>query len=113
MSLARQFAAVGQQATAAFEEELCTVLRTGKTFMAKIQPLGDAALNELAGVDPRATDMFHVRDRSMAGQILANDVIQALGRKFLLVPKTAPDNPTTLHLEYTAIVGVPGTDDWA
>lgn len=113
MSLARQFAAVGQSATAAFEEEDCKILRTNKTFRAKIVPIADIALNETIGKDPRATDTFYIRDTAMLRDINANEIVSALGSKFMLIPNKAPNNPASLHIEYDAVVGVPGKDDWA
>jgi|SRR5581483_2547665 len=100
MSLARNFAAVGQQATAAFEEEDVVNLKTGLTFRAKISNIQDTSLNTSAGIDPRATDIFYVRDRSQFGKILANQQLAALGAKFLVLPKNDPNNPVSLHLEY-------------
>jgi len=100
MSLARNFAAVGQQATAAFEEEDVVNLKTGKSFRAKISTIQDISLNTEMGIDPHATDIFYVRDRSLLGTILANQQLLALGAKFMVLPKNDPDNPVSLHLEY-------------
>lgn len=100
MSLARKFAAVGQQATAAFEEEDVVNLKTGRSFRAKISTIQDTSLNSEMGIDPRATDIFYVRDRSVLGTIIANQQLSALGAKFQVLPKNDPDNPVSLHLEY-------------
>ena|ERR1035437_888257 len=101
MSLARQYAAVGQNATAAFEEEDCTNLRTGLPFRAKIEPIGDIELNTELGRDPRASDYFHVRDRTV--EINTLDEISALGTKFMILPGNAPDNAASLHRKFTAM----------
>lgn len=100
MSLARDFAAVGQMATAAFEEEIVRNLRTGAIFRAKVAPIQDTSLNSELGIDPRATDIFYVRDKTVLGFTRAGDQFAALGAKFLVLPKNDPDNPASLHLEY-------------
>lgn len=101
MSLARQFAAVGQSATAAFEEEDCVNLRTKQPFRAKIEPIADLELNSELGRDPRSSDYFHIRDAAVV--ILANDIISALGRQFKILPSHAPDNAASLHRKFQAM----------
>ena len=101
MSLARQFAAVGQSATAAFEEEDCKNLRTNMAFRAKLEPIGDLELNTELGRDPRSSDYFHVRDATV--DIMAGDEIAALGRTFKILPANAPDNAASLHRKFTAM----------
>lgn len=101
MSLARQFAAVGQNATAAFEEEDCINLRTGFQFRAKIEPIGDLELNTELGRDPRSSDYFHIRDSS--ADIISNDKISALGKTFQILTANAPDNAASLHRKFTAM----------
>ena len=110
MSLARKFAAVGQKATAVFEEETVLNLRSGASFNAKIVPIGDTSLNTELGIDARATDIFYVRDRNLLGKIRAGDNVSALGAKFMILPKKDPDNPGSLHLEYQCMKLVPGKD---
>lgn len=101
MSLVRQYAAVGQNATAAFEEEDCQNLRTGLPFRAKIEPVGDLELSTELGGDPRASDYFHIRDNSAA--INAGDEISAIGRTFKILPSGAPDNAASLHRRFKAM----------
>lgn len=113
MSLARQYAVAGQQATAVFEEDVVTHLPTGKTFSAKIVPIEDVSLNDALGIDPRATDVLYIRDKSVQSWVAPQDVVSALGNKYKIVPAKAPNQPATLHLVIHVIAGVPGVDDWA
>jgi hypothetical protein len=104
----------GQTATATFEEVTVKNLRTGLVFRAKIQPLpSDVSLKTELGVDPRATDVFHVRDKSVLRGIKATDLFFSEGARFMYLPAVAPDNPAVLHLELHMQAGVPGVDDWA
>ena len=111
MSLARNMAAVGQGATAAFEEVSVTNLRTNLMFRAKIEPIADKDLNTEFGRDARASHWLHVRDRAMDIQTM--DKLSAIGGKFMVLPDGAPDNAASLHLKFTMMQGVPGKDDWA
>ncbi len=111
MSLARQFAVAGQNATAAFEEEDCKNLRTGLTFLAKIQPINDIELLTELGQDNREVCMVHTRDSAAAKGINDQEVISFLENKWRVVKRM--DNPASLHTDFIAIKGVPGKDDWA
>lgn len=110
MSLARNFSAVGQQATAVFEEEDVLNLRTNVVFRAKISPIQDTSLNTELGIDPRATDIFYVRDRRVCSKTIPGDQFSALGATFTVLPANDPDNPASLHLEYHCMKIVPGKD---
>lgn len=111
MSLARQYAAVGQNATAAFEEEDVTHLPTKKIFRAKIVPVADVELNVALGRDAREAVTFHFRDQSVFQVVNDQDLVAAIGAKFRLTKRT--NNAASLHLEFGGIQGVPGVDDWA
>ena len=100
MSLARKMAAVGQQATAAFEEDKITNLRTGVSFMGKIVPIEDITMNSELGLDPRASATVYTLDRSVLAGTNALDTWQALGSKFTVLPGKAADNPASLHLAF-------------
>ena len=93
-------AAVGQRATAAFEEELVKNQRTGLVFRAKIEPLADLELNTALGRDPRSSHWFHVRDRGV--DLIAGDEVTGLGARFLILPSAAPDNASSVHLKFLA-----------
>jgi hypothetical protein len=108
MSLARDFAAVGQMATAPFEEEVVTNLRTGKTFAAKVQPFAEFELDTSLGRDARESDTFHVLDRAAAADIRKGDELATLGSKFEVLRRE--DNPATLHVEFRCMKIVPGKD---
>ena len=86
-------------------------LRTGLFFLAEIQEIEDTSLNTELGIDPRATDIFYVRDKTVS--ILANDIWSALGSNFMVLPRNAPDNPSSVQLKVFCTVGVKGKDDWA
>lgn len=109
MSLRREIMAVGQQATADFEEEDVKNLRTGISFRAKISPIQDTSLNTELGIDSRATDIFYVSDRSV--EIKALDKLEAIGSRFQVLPRKTPNNPASLHLEFHCQCLVPGKDN--
>lgn len=111
MSLARQFAAIGQNATAAFEEEDCKNLRTGLPFRAKIQPISDIELLTELGLDNREVCMIHTRDAAAAKCINDQELISFLDKKWRVVKRM--DNPVSLHTDFVCIKGVKGKDDWA
>ena len=94
-------AAVGQGATAAFEEEAVKNLRTGLVFRAKIEPLADLELNTALGRDPRSSHYFHVRDRAV--DLVAGDEVTALGARFEILVGVAPDNAASVHLKFLAM----------
>jgi hypothetical protein len=101
MSLALAMAAVGQNATAAFEEDDVKNLRTGQTFRAKIEPIADLELNTELGRDSRSSHWFHIRDRTV--DMGAGDELTAIGARFIILPAAAPDNAASLHLKYMAM----------
>lgn len=98
MSLAREMTAVGQAATADFEEEDVRNLRTGAVFKAKVQPIADIELNTELGRDPRESVLIHIRDRAVAAAINMNDQLEAIGEKFRAIRRT--DNPASFHVEF-------------
>jgi hypothetical protein len=109
MSLGRELAAVGQMATAPFEEEdLVTNLRTGKTFAAKVQPFAEFELDTTQGRDARESITVHVRDRAAAADIRPGDELATLGSKFAVLRRE--DNPATLHVEFRCMKIVPEKD---
>lgn len=108
MSLVRDLTAVGQMATAPFEEDLVTNLRSGKIFNAKIEPVVELELDTDLGRDARESDNFHVRDRAAAADIRKGDQLLALGSKFEVLRRK--DDPATLHIEFRAMRLVPGKD---
>lgn len=105
MSFARRYAAAGQRATAAFEEDEVKCLRTEQIFRAKIEPIEDVSLNESTGRDARASDIFHVRKGQKADPIdlRALDIVTALGSRFQILPGKNPDNPACLHRIFHAM----------
>jgi len=111
MSLARQFAAAGQIATAAIEEDEVKNLTNGRNFRAKIEPISDIELLTELGVDNREVVMIHTRDSAAAAEINSQDVMSAIGRKFKMIRRV--NNPASLHMDFAAVKGVPGKDDWA
>jgi hypothetical protein len=111
VSLVRQFAAVGQNATAAFEEETITNERTGKSFLAKVQPITDLALLEAIGQDSREVVTIHTRDQAAANDLNEGDVLSTLNNSFKSIRTMA--NPASLHVAFICIRGLPGKDDWA
>jgi hypothetical protein len=82
--------------------------RTGATFTAEIEPIEDMALNTELGIDPRASTIFHIRDKTV--DIAASDILQALGKQFRVLPRVAPDNPLAPQLKIYAQVIVSGKD---
>jgi hypothetical protein len=108
MSLARDFAAVGQIATAPFEEEVVTNLRSGKSFTAKVQPFAELELDSQQGRDARESDTVHVADRAAAADIRKGDQLATLGSKFEVLRRE--DNPGSLHVEFRCMKIVPGKD---
>lgn len=101
MSLVRDMAAVGQLATADYEEEVCKNLRTGLSFRAKVQPIADMELNTELGRDAREAVTLHLRDRDAAAAQNMGDKIEAIGQTFQIVRRT--DNPATVHVEFGCI----------
>lgn len=90
-------------ATAAFDEEVVKNLATGKSFRAKIVPIGDIGLNTELGLDPRASTIFYVRDKTVLGWTAPGNELNALGAKFQVLAAKAPDNPAVLHAEIHAM----------
>ncbi len=111
MSLARQFAAAGQAATAPFEEESVTNLRTNRKFRAKTPPISDIELLTELSLDNREACMVHTTDRAAVDEIGDRmEYLQFLGSKFQILKRS--DNPASLHVDFVAVKGVPGKDDW-
>ena len=111
MSLARQYAAVGQMATAAIEEETITNERTNKSFLAKVQPVTDITLLEALGQEGREVVSIHTRDQVAANDVNKGDILNTLNNSFKAIRTIA--NPASLHTDFICIRGIPGKDDWA
>lgn len=111
MSLARQYAAVGQLATAAIEEEDCRNLRTNRLFRAKVPPISDIELLTELAKDNREACRLHTRDQVAAMEINDQEILEFLGSKWRAVQRM--NNPASLHTDFVCIKGVKGKDDWA
>lgn len=97
-------AAVGQVATAAFDEEDIVNLRTERQFRAKVVPLGDLELiGEGLGKDIREHVKIHTRNSAAAAEILPNEVLSMLGEKFKVLTDSRSNNPATLHIEFECV----------
>lgn len=86
-------------------------LTTGFSFMAEIQGIEDITLNEALGIDPRASDMFFIRDKTVS--IRAGDKWLVFGTKFEVLPRNAPDNPVDVQLKVYCQALVKGKDSGA
>jgi hypothetical protein len=106
MSLAAKYAAIGQRATAIFEEDVAVNLRTGEYFHAKLQEREDIILTEETGVDPRTSHYLQVR-REFNVDIQAQDHVEIKGRMILILPSVSADDPIKPHLKYAAQVLTP------
>ncbi len=88
-----------------------TNLTTGATFAAEIQDIEDTILNTELGIDARATTIFNIRDDTVP--IVAMQLWSAIGHKFMVLPRNAPDNPASVMLKVYCQVLIPGKDDQA
>ena len=111
MSELRQIAGFGIADRESAFADLVTNLRTNLKFNAEIQEIEDTALNTELGIDARATTIFYIRDKTVL--VVAAEIWSAIGAKFMVLPRNAPDNPSTPQLKVFCMVGVKGKDDWA
>jgi hypothetical protein len=103
MSLAREMAFAGQNATAEIEEEICQNLRTGKLFTAKIAEREDILLSTELGPDSRASHWVRIR-RQLRVDLAAGDTILCVDHKYQILTTPAPDDGIAVHLKYLAEV---------
>jgi len=75
---------------------------TGLRFMAEIQDIEDVSINTELGIDARATTIFNILDKTVP--LRAGTIWLAIGRRFLVLPRNAPDNPATPQLKVYCMV---------
>lgn len=81
--------------------DAATNARTGRNFVAEIQPVADMEMNAAIGRDPRESVTFHVRDRVAAAEIVLNDRINTIIGQFQILRRS--DNPISAQVEFGAM----------
>jgi hypothetical protein len=79
MSLARQFAAIGQVASAPVEEETITILPNGAAFQAKVYPYQEIGITDDLGPDLRGALTVESRNFSVLPSIAVNTKLLIYG----------------------------------
>ena len=75
-----------------------TLMRTGETFTAEVQPIADTFLNTEMGRDARETVTIHVRNLRVASKILMQDILKIGNDKFKVLRRS--NNPISVQVEF-------------